>query len=175
MPRSVRKIWELPVARAFSTTGAMSQGARNWPFLMFTGLPVLAAATTRSVWRHKKAGICKTSRTSAAGATSLTWCTSESTGSPTSAFTRARISRPVFQPRPPEGSQRSAVGLVVGGLEDEGEGQLSGVLLEGAGDVQGQRRVLDDAGPGDHDQVALAPIVNDHSRPVICASCIVSK
>ena len=32
-------------------------GAMNWPFLMFTVLPVWAAATRRSVWRHRKAGI----------------------------------------------------------------------------------------------------------------------
>ena len=34
----------------------MSQGARNWPFLTLTALPVLAAAISRSVCRHKKGG-----------------------------------------------------------------------------------------------------------------------
>ena len=34
----------------------MSSGARNWPFLMLTTLPVRAAATIRSVWRDRNAG-----------------------------------------------------------------------------------------------------------------------
>jgi len=33
----------------------------NCPFLRFTILPVLAAATTKSVCLTRKAGICKTS------------------------------------------------------------------------------------------------------------------
>ena len=46
----------------------MSSGARNCPFLMLTTLPVRAAATSRSVWRDRNAGICRTSATSAAAA-----------------------------------------------------------------------------------------------------------
>jgi hypothetical protein len=44
----------------------MSHGARNWPFLMLIALPVAAAASSRSVWRLRKAGICSTSTASAA-------------------------------------------------------------------------------------------------------------
>ena len=45
-------------------------------------VPVLAAATIRSVWRQRKAGICSTSITSAAGAHWSISCTSLSTGRP---------------------------------------------------------------------------------------------
>ena len=46
-----------------ATTFFMSHGARNCPFLIFTTRPVFAAAISRSVWRHRKAGICSTSTT----------------------------------------------------------------------------------------------------------------
>ena len=52
-------------ARALSITFFMSCGARNWPFLMFTGLPDCATARMKSVWRHRNAGVCSTSTTSA--------------------------------------------------------------------------------------------------------------
>src|SRR3982074_3220145 len=39
----------------------MSHGARTCPFFTLTILPVAAAATSRSVCRHRKAGICSTS------------------------------------------------------------------------------------------------------------------
>ncbi len=39
-PRSVTRTRRFPVEAAFSTTDFMSQGAMNWPFLMFTILPV---------------------------------------------------------------------------------------------------------------------------------------
>ena len=55
-------------ARALSMTFFMSQGARNWPFLMFTGLPLWATARMKSVWRHRKAGVCSTSTTLATSA-----------------------------------------------------------------------------------------------------------
>ena len=46
----------------------MSQGARNCPFLTLTTLPVAAAASSRSVCRHRKAGICSTSTACATSA-----------------------------------------------------------------------------------------------------------
>jgi hypothetical protein len=46
-----------------SITFFMSPGARNWPFLMLTGLPERAQALMKSVWRHRKAGVCSTSTT----------------------------------------------------------------------------------------------------------------
>jgi hypothetical protein len=65
-----------------SITFFMSCGARNWPFLMFTGLPLWAQARMKSVWRHRKAGVCSTSTTAATGLiSSISW-TSVSTGTP---------------------------------------------------------------------------------------------
>ena len=43
----------------------MSSGARNWPFLMLTGLPARATAWMKSVCRHRNAGVCSTSTTAA--------------------------------------------------------------------------------------------------------------
>ena len=57
-------------ARALSITFFMSCGARNWPFLMLTGLPLCATARMKSVWRHRKAGVCSTSTTAATAAIS---------------------------------------------------------------------------------------------------------
>jgi hypothetical protein len=56
----------VPPFRAFSTTAAISSGAIHCPFLMLRGRPVAAAARIRSVWRQRKAGICRTSTNSAA-------------------------------------------------------------------------------------------------------------
>src|SRR5260221_12337984 len=50
---------------------------------MLTVRPVCAAATSRSVWRHKKAGICKMSTTSATGPHCSISCTSVIVGRPT--------------------------------------------------------------------------------------------
>ena len=58
----------MPVEAILAAAFFMSHGARNWPFLMLIGLPVAPAASSRSVWRHRKAGICRTSTTSATGA-----------------------------------------------------------------------------------------------------------
>ena len=79
-PRSVKKTWVLPASRHFSTACRISHGELNCPFLMFTGRPLKAAATTRSVCRLRKAGICNTSATSATLPTSAVSCTSVRTG-----------------------------------------------------------------------------------------------
>jgi hypothetical protein len=78
----------------------MSQGARNWPFLTLIARPVCAAATRRSVWRHRKAGIWSTSTASATGAHWSGPCTSVSTGQPWVSRTSARIGRPSAMPMP---------------------------------------------------------------------------
>jgi hypothetical protein len=90
-----------------AATFFMSQGARNWPFLMFMARPVLAAATIRSVCRHRNAGICSTSTASATGAHCSGACTSVSTGTPKVSRSSARIGRLFSMPRP-----RAAVALV---------------------------------------------------------------
>ena len=72
----------LPVQAILAATFAMSQGARNWPFFTLIGLPVSPAASSRSVWRHRKAGICRTSTACAAMAHCSAVCTSVSVGQP---------------------------------------------------------------------------------------------
>ncbi|MCY1550965.1 hypothetical protein D9M68_872600 [compost metagenome] len=83
-----------------SITFVMSQGARNWPFLMFTGLPLCATARMKSVWRHRKAGVCNTSTTLATSATCDVSCTSVSTGRPNWLRTSSRIFSPAARPTP---------------------------------------------------------------------------
>jgi 3-deoxy-D-manno-octulosonic acid (KDO) 8-phosphate synthase len=51
LPIMARVSGGLPVVLA--ATWAMSQGARNCPFLTLTARPVAAAASSRSVWRHR--------------------------------------------------------------------------------------------------------------------------
>jgi hypothetical protein len=67
---------------------------------MFTGLPDAAAAWMKSVWRHRNAGVCSTSTTSATGFTSSSVCTSVSSGTPSCRFTSANICRPWSMPSP---------------------------------------------------------------------------
>src|SRR5258705_538863 len=78
----------------------MSAGARNCPFFTFTARPVAPAARSRSVWRERKAGICRTSTTSAAGAHWAASCTSVRTGRPVSCFTLASTRSPCVRPGP---------------------------------------------------------------------------
>ena len=78
----------------------MSQGARNCPFFTFTARPVLAAATRRSVWRQRKAGIWSTSTASATAAHWSGSCTSVITGQPKRSRISAKIGRALSMPRP---------------------------------------------------------------------------
>ena len=52
-----------PVPLILSAEFLITEDAQNWPFLMLITFPVFPAATNRSVWRHRKAGICMTSAT----------------------------------------------------------------------------------------------------------------
>src|SRR5690606_30190 len=90
----------LPVDFAFSTTGFMSQGERNWPFLMLTGLPALQALRMKSVWRTRNAGVCSTSTTAATSSIGVYSCTSVSTGTPIWRLTSASTRRPSSRPGP---------------------------------------------------------------------------
>ena len=87
-------------SRALSATFFMSPGARNWPFLMFTGLPLAATAWMKSVWRHRKAGVCSTSTTEATSGISSIVCTSVSTGRPSCFLTASSIFSPASMPWP---------------------------------------------------------------------------
>src|SRR5688572_365781 len=78
----------------------MSSGARNCPFLRFTARPVRAAATIRSVWRERNAGICNTSATSAAGAACDGSWMSVRIGTAAASATRASTRRPSASPGP---------------------------------------------------------------------------
>src|ERR1700722_13413436 len=60
----------------------MSHGARNCPFLTLTTLPVAAAASNRSVCRHRNAGICSTSTACATSVHCAASWMSVSTGRP---------------------------------------------------------------------------------------------
>ena len=97
----------LPVLAILAATFTMSHGARNWPFFTFTAAPVSPAASSRSVCRHRKAGICSTSTACAAGAHCSGACTSVSTGQPKRPRTSARIASPRSMPMP-----RAALALV---------------------------------------------------------------
>src|SRR5579863_7363431 len=90
----------LPVERALSTTFCISQGDRNWPFLMFTGLPCEDTATMKLVCRHRKAGVCRTSTTAATSSSGVSSCTSVSTGTPICSRTLARAFKPPSRPGP---------------------------------------------------------------------------
>src|SRR3954468_13551840 len=78
----------------------MSSGARNCPFFTLTARPVRAAASIRSVWRDRKAGICSTSATSATGAACSGAWMSVSTGTPAVSRTRPSTRTPSLNPGP---------------------------------------------------------------------------
>src|SRR6185369_16753961 len=63
----------------------MASACIHWPFFTFTGRPVRPAATSRSVWRQRNAGIWSTSATAAACAGWLASCTSVRTLRPVAA------------------------------------------------------------------------------------------
>ena len=109
----------MPVEATLAATFFMSQGARNWPFLMLTGLPVAPAASSRSVWRHRKAGICSTSTTSATGAHCSVSCTSVSTGRPVRLAHFGEDRQPGLEPDAARAADRGAVRLVERGLVDQ--------------------------------------------------------
>ena len=93
-------IFLFPVDMNFSIIFFTSHGERNWPFFTFTGFPVFAAASIRSVCLHKKAGIWIVSSTSAAGfISSIEWM-SDITGILNLVLTSERILSPLSIPGP---------------------------------------------------------------------------
>ena len=100
VPRSVIMTLSLPLSRTFPTANCMDSGDMNWPFLTFTQRPVRAAATKRSVCRHKNAGICSTSATSAAHAASSSVWMSVTMGTCNSSFTFFRMASASSLPIP---------------------------------------------------------------------------
>ncbi len=69
-------------------------GRQKLAFFTFTTGALFAISTTKSVWRHKKAGTCKTSRTALAASISSKRCTSDSTGTPAFSLTLLRSAAP---------------------------------------------------------------------------------
>ena len=133
----------------------MSQGARNCPFLTLTGRPVSAAATRRSVWRQRKAGICSASTASATGAHwPLSW-TSVMTGRPRVSRISAKIGSAAFEPDSALGGARGAIGLVEGRLEHEADRAPLRDLLKGRRHLERMRAAFELAGPGDQRQRQL--------------------
>ena len=121
---------------------------------MFTGLPDCATARMKSVWRHRKAGVCSTSTTAATSAISSSVCTSVSTGTPSSRLHLGQDLQALVHARAAEAGAARAVGLVVAALEDEGDAERGGDLLQRAGDVHLQLLGLDHAGAGDQEEAA---------------------
>ena len=135
----------------------MSSGAMNWPFLMFTGRPVAAQATIRSVWRQRKAGTWRQSTTSEAG---LAWpgsWTSVSSGQARLGLHARQDAEPLVEARAPVGAQARAVRLVHGRLEDEREVVARGQELERARGGQRRGLGLDHVEAGDEDERRPAP------------------
>ena len=113
-----------------------------------------AAASIKSVWRQRNAGICRMSTTSPAMAACVSVWTSVSTGTPNSARTLPRISRPASSPMPAKRFGGRAVGLVEAGLEDVENAERGAGFLERGGDLQAELFVFNHARPGDEKQPA---------------------
>ena len=94
-------------------------GARNWPFLMFTGLPVAATAQMKSVWRHRKAGVCSTSTTSAAAGDLFHLVHVGQDRDSDLPLDFIQDLKTFFYPQATKGLYRCPVRLVVGRLVDE--------------------------------------------------------
>ena len=127
----------------------MSRGARNCPFLMLTTRPVRAAATSRSVWRHRNAGICSTSATAATGCACHASWMSVSTGTCARRLTSASTRSAVFEAGATERGERRAVGLVERCLEDEGDARGGRDVADREGEFDGVGVAFDDARAGD--------------------------
>jgi hypothetical protein len=61
VPLSVSITFLLPAVFILSTANSHRFTAYKLSFLYIHNFPVFAAATSRSVWRQRKAGICNTS------------------------------------------------------------------------------------------------------------------
>src|SRR5690606_24643919 len=81
--------------------------------------------------------------------------------------------QPFFHARAAEAGDRGPVGLVEAGLEDEGDAERAGDLLELAGGVELQLHRLDDARSGNQEerlvQSDLESAKLHHNAPCTCA------
>ena len=114
----------------------MSHGARNWPFFTLIARPVSPAASSRSVWRHRKAGICSTS-TACAADRALIW--RMDIGQHRQAGRLANVAedgKTGVHADPAGGRGAGAVRLVVAGLVDDRHAGAGGYLAQSMGDLQ---------------------------------------
>ncbi len=147
----------LPVERALSTTFCISQGDRNCPFLMFTGLPCELAATMKFVCRQRNAGVCRTSTTAATSSSGVSSCTSVNTGTPIWSRTLARAFRPPSSPGPRKLAREERFALSNDALKMKGIFERARHLLEAPGHLDHQGLALDDAGTGNQEERVILP------------------
>ncbi len=101
----------------------MSQGARNWPFLILTGRPVAAAASRRSVCRQRKAGICKQIDDLGDGRALRRLMHIRRDGKPQSLADLGEDRQRLLESEAAPARRGGAIGLVERGLEDEADVQ----------------------------------------------------
>ena len=98
---------------------ACPRDASTGPSSRSPALPVAPAATSRSVWRQRNAGICSTSTTSAAGAHCSGRCTSVRIGRPGRGADAVERGEPLVQARSAMRARVRAIRLVEARLEDD--------------------------------------------------------
>ena len=104
------------------------------------------------VWRHRNAGVCSTSTTSATSAIGVSSCTSVSTGTPICSLTFARISSPSSMPGPRKLARDERLALSKEALKMNGMPSSARDLAHPPGHVDHERLALDDAGTRDQEQ-----------------------
>ena len=130
----------------------MSQGARNCPFLTLTGRPVSAAAIRRSVWRHRKAGICNASTACATGAHWLLSCTSVMTGRPSVSRISAKIGSAALRPIPRAADPEVRLALSKDDLNTRPIARRAAISLSACAISSAWPRLSSWHGPGDERQ-----------------------
>ncbi len=136
MKRSSLKPLSRAAARALSITFFMSCGARNCPFLMFTGLPLCATAWMKSVCRAQERGrLQHIDDRCHLGDLGLAVHVGQHRHAEF-ALDLGQDLQPALHAGAAERGAAGTVGLVVARLEDEGDAQRCGDLLQRAGDVE---------------------------------------
>ena len=161
----------LPVERALSTTFCISQGERNCPFLMFTGLPWehdgddeigLTAKEGRRLQNvhHRRHFIERR----------VLVHVGEHRHADLLAHLRESL-QASLEPRTAEARARGTIRLVERSLEDEGNIERGGHFLEASGHVDDQRLALDDAGTGNQEERAIGPDLEGRQLHSALESC----
>ena len=145
-------------ARAFSITFFMSSGARNWPFLMFTGLPAARdGADEVGLAAQERRRLQHVDHRRHLGDLVLGVHVGQHRHAELLLAPRPGSRRPFSMPGPRNDAARAAVGLVVATLEDERNAERRRDLLQLAGDVHLQLLGFDHAGPGDEEERPVEP------------------